>query len=380
VKSTLLGLLRENDDWKTPIVINAQYPQANLPEIPSAELNVSQTGAGLKLQLDLTIAADINGPAIERELLRVVLIEMIYRDAQNLPAGTRYVQPADWLLEGVLACDSQSDPTGFAELLKGFVAANKVISLEEFLRQRPELLDSPSCALHRAYSFALVTLLKDSPECRRLFAKFIADLPEAPNDVAADLRAHFPMLGDSRESAERIWQLSVARVSDLERYKALTVAETEHQLDDLLRLRFPDASRQTKTWRLEDYREFLHMPDRTAALNRLREDLMLLGPRVNSLYRPMVLEYQQIISSLARGKTRGITRRIARLKNSRQALAERMREIDDYMNWFEATQARTHSGTFVEYLKAADQPAETGSRRHDPISIYIDAMESQFRD
>src|SRR2546425_5958428 len=90
VKSTLLGLLRENDDWKTPIVINAQYPQANLPEIPGAALNVSQTGFGLKLQLDLKIAGDVNGLAIERELLRVVLIEMMYRNELNLAAGRPY--------------------------------------------------------------------------------------------------------------------------------------------------------------------------------------------------------------------------------------------------------------------------------------------------
>ncbi len=380
MKSTLLGLLRENDDWKTPIVINAQYPQANLPEIPRAALNVSQTGFGLKLQLDLKIAGDVNGLAIERELLRVVLIEMMYRNELNLAAGTPYVQPPDWLLDGVLAWDSHDNAAAIGELLKGFLAANKVISLEEFLRQRPELLDSPSLALYRAYSFVLVTLLTDLPEGRRLLAKFIADLPEAPNDCAADLRAHFPVLGGSRESAEKLWILNVAQLSAREDYEPLAVAETERRLDDLLCLRFPNAPRRTNTWRLEDYPEFVHLPDRTAVLNRLREDLMLLGPRANSLYRPMILEYQQIVSSLARGKTRGISRRIARLKNSRQALAERMREVDDYMNWFEATQSRTRSGTFVEYLKAADQPAETGSRRHDSISIYIDAMESQFHD
>ena len=44
----------------TPIVIHAQYPQANLPEIPRAVLNLSQTGFGLKIQLDLTITSDVN--------------------------------------------------------------------------------------------------------------------------------------------------------------------------------------------------------------------------------------------------------------------------------------------------------------------------------
>jgi len=33
-KHELLTLLEGHDGWTTPIVINAQYPQANLPELP----------------------------------------------------------------------------------------------------------------------------------------------------------------------------------------------------------------------------------------------------------------------------------------------------------------------------------------------------------
>ena len=71
----------------TPIVINAQYPQANLPELPRLALNFSQTGFGLKLQLDLTIDAEISRPEVRRELLRALVLEMIYRGESNIPAG-----------------------------------------------------------------------------------------------------------------------------------------------------------------------------------------------------------------------------------------------------------------------------------------------------
>lgn len=377
-KSTLLALLQENDNWKTPIVVNAQYPQANLPEIPAAALKFSQTGFGPKLQLDLTIAADVNRPAIEREFLRVVLIEMIYRNRPNLPAGSYYIEPPDWLIDSVLAGASQDDPAAFGELLKRFVAAGQLMSLEEFLRQRPELLDSPSRSIHRAYSFALVTLLTDSPDGRRRLAKFIADLPEAPNDTPADLRLHFPVLGTSREGAERVWRASLIRLAALEGYEPLTVAETERRLDDLLRLQFPSASQSRKYWTLEEYSAFMRFSNRPAVLKQLSKDLMQLGTRANPIYRPMVREYQWIASVLARGKTRGIAKRLARLKNSRGTLAARVREIDDYLNWFEATQSQTRSETFAEYLKAAEKP-ERASRRRDPISVYLDALETQLR-
>ena len=74
-KINLLGALQQRDQWKTPIVINLQFPQANVPEIPPAALYFSQTGAGLKLQLDL-VTSDANAPAIQRELLRAILLEL----------------------------------------------------------------------------------------------------------------------------------------------------------------------------------------------------------------------------------------------------------------------------------------------------------------
>src|ERR1043165_4010606 len=54
-KSNLLALFRRRDEWKTVVIINLQSKQANLPEIPPLELRVSQTGFGVKLQLDLTV-------------------------------------------------------------------------------------------------------------------------------------------------------------------------------------------------------------------------------------------------------------------------------------------------------------------------------------
>ncbi|HMH03489.1 MAG TPA: hypothetical protein VK556_04755, partial [Candidatus Udaeobacter sp.] len=78
-KSNLLALLGQRDEWKTAVIINLQPQQANLPEIPPTDLRVSQTGFGAKLQLDLTIGQNLNGSLIERQLLRGILLEMIYR-------------------------------------------------------------------------------------------------------------------------------------------------------------------------------------------------------------------------------------------------------------------------------------------------------------
>src|SRR5207237_5186976 len=77
-KRELLSLLAQRDGWATAIVINAQYPRANLPEMPRLSVDLGQTGFGLKLQLDLVIDPGVTRPEIRRELLRALVLEMIY--------------------------------------------------------------------------------------------------------------------------------------------------------------------------------------------------------------------------------------------------------------------------------------------------------------
>ncbi len=372
-KSTLLTLLQEPDRWKTSIVVNAQSSQANLPELPAATLSLGQTGFGLKLQVDLTIGAKVDAPVMERELLRAVLLEMMYRHQPNLAAGTSYARPPEWLVEGILAWGSQSGPAEFGALLNNSVSTNKIISLENFLRQQPALLDSPSREIYRSYSYALVSLLNG-----RSLAKFIADLPEAPNDTISDLVAHFPNLGGSVESAERTWKINVAQLATSTGYESLTVAETERRLDSNLYFQFPKSAQPKRFRNLEDFSGFIRLPEHALVLHGLSENLMVLGVRANPICRPIVLEYQQIASTLARGKTQGIGRRLTQLKRARETLLSRVQEMDDYMNWFEATQSHGRSGKFAEYLKTTDEAVRV--RRHDAISVYLDSLEGVFCD
>src|SRR5438105_15064488 len=48
-KANLLRLLRLEDNWKTSLIINLDYPQATFPEAQAMHLELSQTGYGLQL-------------------------------------------------------------------------------------------------------------------------------------------------------------------------------------------------------------------------------------------------------------------------------------------------------------------------------------------
>ena len=373
-KANLLTLLRQPDRWKTPIVVNLQPAQANLPEIPSAALRFSQTGFGLKLQLDLTIGESIDAALVERELLRAILLEMIYRSEPDVAPGTAFVEPPDWLLDGVLAIMPGRDRGPLVEALS---VSDKQTSVEEFLRQRPALLDSPARLLYRAYSLSLLELLVNGTDGHSRLTRYIDNLSHASNDPFADLKAQFPLLGDD---VKKTWQSALARPSGAQNYQLLTFAESEQRLDELLRVKIPDAGNSSKQLELSELAQRKLSAVEKMALGRVSENLVLLTIRANPVMRPIVREYQQIAALLVRGKRKRVAQRLARVQATRTTLGARMSDIDDYMNWFEATQSKTGSGVFVDYLRAVGESQIPAPRRRDPLSVYLDSVDEQFED
>jgi hypothetical protein len=371
-KTNLLELLRQRDDWKTPVVVNLQPQQANVPEIPPADLRFSQTGFGIKLQLDLTISKNIDVSLVERELLRAILLEMIYRDQPHISSGAVLVEPPAWLIDGALALAPGRDR---GPLIEAIGNTEKPLALEKFLRQRPGLLDTTGRTLYHAYAFALVQMLLERKNGGAQLAKYIDQLSDASNDPLADLKAHFRLLAGD---AERMWQLTLNRLKSLQTFRLLTFAESERCLDELLRVKISEPKKPEKVVRLDELAQHKLSASEKMALDQLKRDLLFFVPQTNPVLRPIGREYQEIVALLARGKRRGLSKRLSRLNVTQQQLAARMTEIDDYLNWFEATQMNSGSGNFTGYLKAVDQSQVEGPRRHDPLSVYVDALEDQF--
>ncbi|MEO8045260.1 MAG: hypothetical protein ABI674_10180 [Spartobacteria bacterium] len=372
-KSNLLRILGQRDSWRTPLIVNLDYPRANFPDAPIAQFDVSQLGFGLKLQLNLLLTRDMKGRAVQRELLRAILVEMIYRNRGNIAAGSSYVTPPDWLVEGVLALEPGRESDNDAELLRTIVASKNIMPLAEVVRQKRTQLDGPSRQLLAAYGRALLQLLLDAPGGRSQLAGFINDLPDAPNDPMADLQAHFPeTLG---RAPDKWWALSVAGLSATDRYKMLSAEETGRRLDQALRFSIPAPDGTSREYSLGEYEVFKKLPAHRDALRQAGQQLQLLGAQAHPSYRAIVQEAYELTELLARGKTRGIASRLDRIASYRAVIEQQGTEIDDYLNWYEATQIKTTSGVFSQLLEANRKEEEAFPRRHDPISVYLDSIE-----
>jgi hypothetical protein len=375
-KRELLSLLEQRDDWKTAIVINAQYRQANLPELPRLGVALGQTGFGLKLQFDLVVDPGADQSEIRRELLRALLLEMMYRDRANIAAGAAYTSPPDWLLDGIPAEETELSRDRLAHLLALPVAAKHVLPLEKFLAQRRELLDSAGRTLCRAYSLALVHLISRTPGGSRSLVRYIADLPSSSNDSMAELRSHFPGVFTDAD-AEKNWEEEIARLSTQQPYQLLGSAETERFLAEKLRFKISEHGLE-KWYDLEEVAIFPRSATAQKFLHALANDLLVLGTRANPIYSPIITEYADVTARLLRGKTAGIAKRVERLRAERKTLAAQMRQIGDYLNWFEATCLARPSGQFTGYMRAAERAAHPERTKRDAISIYLDVLETQF--
>jgi hypothetical protein len=338
---------------------------------------VSQLGYGLKLQLDLLLSGEIQDREIQRALLRAIMIEMIYRDRGNVAPGTPYVAPPDWMVGGFLALGPGREDDESARLLRTVVDTNRIAPLEDVVRQDRTKLDPPSRRLFDAYSQALLQLLLEAPDGRHKLLHYLADLPDAPDDALADLIVHFPKtLG---RAPGKWWALSVARLSASDRCGVLSASETGDRLDQLLRFSITALDGRIHWCSLGDFAEFDKLPATPAVLARVSRQLALLNARAHPSYRAILEEDYALVRLLAQGKTRGVRQRLDRVASYRRLVEGQIGAIDDYLNWYEATQFKTVSGAFSRLLNSREAEEQPPARRHDSISVYLDLLELEMQ-
>jgi hypothetical protein len=269
-KTNFLALLWQRDNWKTPVVINLQPQQANVPEIPPADLRFSQTGFGIKLQLDLTISKNVDVSLVEREVLRAVLLEMMYRRQTNITLGTVLVEPPDWLIDGVLALAPGRDRGPLVEALAN---TGTPLALKKFLRQRPSIFDSTGRTLYRAYSLAFVQMLLSEKDDAARLAQYVDHLSASLSDPLADLEAQFAFLADD---AEQTWQLALKQLKNAQTFRVLTFAESERRLDELLRVRISEMNKPMKTVSLDEFTQHKLSAGEKTVLEQLKPRFAVL--------------------------------------------------------------------------------------------------------
>jgi hypothetical protein len=378
VKSDVLGLLNEADSWKIPVLIRLERTSGLIIGGSPVKLQFIETPDGARIQLDVQIGDDPAAVNLQKQIVRVVLLEHAYREKGGVRAGESYYEAPWWLIEGAVQTFRRRDRGVDTDFFRRLIETNKLPPIEEFLTLREAEPGSTAEAVDATCAMCLVQLLTEQPGGKANLARLLRQWPEAQGDSVAALAKQFPAF-TQRANLQRWWTLNLARFSAADRYKGLSAEETNQDLDKLLQFEVvADKKGEKKPFTLAQFEEFSRLPGNKAAMQQLRADLTALSTRANAILRPVLDDYSSLAAQLARGKTRGVAERIAQIELYRNSVLNRMTDIGDYLNWFEATQLGTRSGAFDSYLKAANEISAQESRRSTPITEYMDQLQQEF--
>lgn len=381
-KTGVLETLGIGDHWKFPIVVNLRVPEAADTHQPLSRVTLVQTDDGWKTQVDVMLReGELKQVRFPQLIIRAILIEIAYREHPP-QQGKSFTLPPSWLVEG-LAQSLQTRATGVqpnAGLFRQLIETGHIPKIGDFLGSNVEVMDPTSLAVHDACAASLLDLLANTPGGKASLARMVKGVPESDGDPKALLLRYFPILGGSETSLEKWWALGIARTSTADSHLALSVPETDTQMAALLKLTLvtDPKTKATSDFALADFKAYLKNPGAKKALIECSRGLIALQVQAHPLLRPVVQEYLRIAGELSNGKTRGAEKALESVAAYRHLIVERMDKIDDYLNWYEATQIQEQSGAFNDFLESAKALDKPPPKRDDAISKYIDQLEREF--
>ena len=377
-RSEVCELIGERTDrGKIPIVISLK-PAAGRAR-PPVVFQMIATPEGAKIEIDAEIGAEPAVVNLRRQIVRAVLLEIAYRDRPPVRGGEDYREAPWWLVDGAIEIFRRRDLGVDSDLFRRLVGNNKMPPIAEFLGLRAGGLGATAQAIDAACAMGLVQLLIEQPNGRANLARLVHRWPETGGDPMAALAKDFPGLADGGASLQKWWTLNLARFAAADRYRGLSLAETDKQIAALLEVELViDKTGAKKKFAIGDYAQFIKLPGARAAMTARKNAAIALSTQAHPLLRPVLSEYDEIFSYLARGKTPRFTERLEEIERYRATVLHRMDQIANYLNWYEATQLGTRTDAFDSYLKADGELSRTETRRSEPIARYLDSLEKEY--
>ncbi len=367
LKKNLLRELQAVDTWKTPVLIVLTPGDGVRFRQPAILLQVFDAEeAGRKIQLDLAPGTLADRTAVDRGILRALLLEMALRN-QKFEKG-RFIEPPDWLAAAISV--SGSEPGERASLYASLMGGKGVPEFDKFLRQSASSLRGRAQDLHAAQSLALFNGLADLSNGRQRIVDHLT-MAEPARDPWHRFAQTWPELANDPQKLARLWGLAMAKLSSPTKLEFLSAEETGRKLAGILKnLEVPG----TESGSADALQTLSRTKDGQFRLARAAEETQRLVFRAHPLYAALVGEYRTMLDELARKRRWGFAKKFQQAEETRLALDERATEITDYMNWFQANHVEeTVPTTVVQRLGAPDPPAG----RNDKISRYLDSVEKR---
>jgi len=337
-------------------------------------------------KFDLRVRAHL-GRGIEHERFATVLTSaLIYertlRNRKPDESEKEFNVPA-WLVEGLREATAwrlkKADRRHYEALFRhgGIYQMDQLFSVTDTSRDD---MDTAMKLAFRVSSGALVMALLEQPRGREGFRSFLSDVAGYQGEMPVLLRKHFPELNLSETSLAKWWALQMANKGTAPLSDSLSIEETENGLEDALRFHFRATDGTVVQKPLSAWSELagLKPQEKIEAVKPAQDAVWRLSYRSFPSYRPLLVEYQAVLTSLERGETQKVQERLTALEESRVLMRAKGERARDFLDWFEITRARNPSGEFDDYLQLKDRLQERKHVRTDPMSKYLDKMDEIF--
>lgn len=162
--------------------------------------------------------------------------------------------------------------------------------------------------------------------------------------------------------------------------ESLTVTVTEKALSAALEIRYRDTEDVLQEVPFSEWKTIgkLNAVQRIEAVRLAQDDLLRLSYRCFPSYRPLLLEYQLLLSNFAKEETDDLDVSLAALSETRKNMSEKADRARDFLDWFEITRARETSGAFEDYLNLKARLKTQPNTRKDDFSKYLDRLDPLF--
>ena len=381
-KDELLRLLEEKDEWKVPVIVEMRGKFGDPIPLRNTVLQSTFNEVGYEVKILVNLSRGLPRESFQRAVIAGCILARSLKDAPKSDSQVPYtVSP--WLVEGIAEAISwrlgKSDRRMYDTLFRhgGLFELKNVFELDEtgYLE-----LDAASRAAFRVSAGAMVMALSGQPDGKAGMRSFLKEASSYSGEVPTLLRQHFPELNLSQSSLAKWWTLQLADKGVAPLTEAIGVVKTDQELERALKIRYHtvEGSLGEVPFAEWDKLPALSKAERVEAVRLTEEELVRLSFRCFPSFRPLLSEYQIILTKWVGGETKGLTESLTKLSETRNTMVAKSERARDYLDWFEITRARETSGAFDDYLTLKARLKIQSNPRKDSITKYLDRLDPLF--
>lgn len=381
-KEELLRLTEEKDGWKVPVVVQLMGEPGDPVPLRTTVLDIWYSEKGYEVKILVNLSRGLRREPFKRAVTSALVYARGLQEKEEVNAEIPLSVPP-WLVEGLREATAwrlkQTDRRLYDALFQhgGLFKLDDLFTLGE---AEFGAIDAASKAAFKVSSGALLMALLEQPDGKTGIREFLAEVPAYEGEMPVLLRRYFPELNLSQNSLAKWWALQLANKGTAPLTEAMSVPQTERILTEALQIRYRDAEGTLRQISFSDWSRIAGMEEaeRAESVRQAQDDLLRLSYRCFPSYRPLLLEYQSLLTDFASGKTENLAVSSDALTETRRTMVAKAERARDFLDWFEITRARETSGVFDDYLNLKARLKSQPNLRKDDMSKYLDRLDPLF--